>query len=96
MPDSSEVFNVAVLEDDAALRQMWQWVLEDEGYCVSSFSTPDQLLDALSSGDRPNLLLLDLGLPPSPDTSDEGMKVLERLVEERPDMKVIVLTGQNQ
>jgi two-component system NtrC family response regulator len=38
---------------------------------------------------------MDLGLPPDPDSVSEGFKLLEQLLEANPDVKVIVLTGQN-
>jgi two-component system NtrC family response regulator len=38
---------------------------------------------------------MDLGLPPDPDATSEGFKLLEQLLEADPNVKVIVLTGQN-
>ena len=38
---------------------------------------------------------MDLGLPPHPDSVDEGFKLLAQMIELNPDVKVIVLTGQN-
>jgi len=96
MPAYSESFYIAVLEDDPALREMWGWMLEDEGYVVASYSHPAELYSALAEQAMPQLLLLDLGLPPQPDSAEEGLAVLEQLAASAPDLKVIVLTGQNQ
>jgi two-component system NtrC family response regulator len=38
---------------------------------------------------------MDLGLPPDPDSVSEGFKLLEEVLGLDPDVKVIVLTGQN-
>ena len=38
---------------------------------------------------------MDLGLPPDPDSVSEGFKLLEQLLSIDGDMKIIVLTGQN-
>jgi two-component system NtrC family response regulator len=38
---------------------------------------------------------MDLGLPPDPDSVSEGFRLLEELLGIDPDIKVIVLTGQN-
>ncbi|MCV6590741.1 MAG: response regulator [Marinobacterium sp.] len=89
-------FRIAVLEDDAALREMWSWVLEDEGYPVQAYANPVQFLAALEQGEQLDLLLLDLGLPPEPDTPECGLALLEQLMSVTPGLKVLVLTGQNQ
>ncbi len=92
----SETLHIAVLEDDPALREMWGWMLEDEGYAVACYANPAELHSALTAQAMPDLLLLDLGLPPQPDSAEEGLAVLEQLAVNTPDLKVIVLTGQNQ
>ena len=43
----------------------------------------------------PAVVTMDLGLPPDPDTVQEGFRLLAQLIELDPDVKVIVLTGQN-
>lgn len=92
----SEPLHIAVLEDDPALREMWGWMLEDEGYDVACYTHPAEFYAVLAEQTIPHLLLLDLGLPPQPDSAEEGLAVLEQLAVSAPDLKVIVLTGQNQ
>jgi len=43
----------------------------------------------------PAVVTMDLGLPPDPDSVSEGFRLLEQLLGIDPDIKVIVLTGQN-
>jgi two-component system NtrC family response regulator len=40
--------------------------------------------------------LLDLGLPPQPNTPDEGLAALSEMVEQRTDAKIIVVSGQHE
>jgi len=42
---------------------------------------------------QPDLVSLDLGLPPDPRTVDEGLRALEDILRAAPTTKVIVLTG---
>jgi two-component system NtrC family response regulator len=44
---------------------------------------------------QPAVVTMDLGLPPDPDATSEGFKLLEQLLAADPNVKVIVLTGQN-
>jgi two-component system NtrC family response regulator len=44
---------------------------------------------------QPAVVTMDLGLPPDPDSTSEGFKLLEQLLDADPNVKVIVLTGQN-
>jgi len=95
MPDCCDSLRIAVLEDEPSLREMYCWILEDEGYQVTACANPPQL-ELVLEKECPELLLLDLGLPPQSDRPDVGLSLLEKLVSEQPELKVIVLTGQNQ
>ncbi|MFZ2389750.1 MAG: PEP-CTERM-box response regulator transcription factor, partial [Polaromonas sp.] len=44
---------------------------------------------------RPAVVTMDLGLPPDADSVSEGFRLLEQMMVADPDIKVIVLTGQN-
>ena len=43
----------------------------------------------------PAVVTMDLGLPPDPDSTSEGFKLLEQMLDLDANVKVIVLTGQN-
>jgi len=45
---------------------------------------------------RPLIVLLDLGLPPSPNSTEEGFATLSELIEIDPRVKVIVASGQGE
>jgi CheY-like chemotaxis protein len=52
-----------VIEDDAAVLDALREVLEDEGHEVLLAANGREALSRLSSGSRPNLILLDLMMP---------------------------------
>lgn len=88
---------VLVVEDDASLRDWWCGSLEDMGYRVLSAGSAIEALalarQALSSFE---LAVLDLGLPPHPNEPTAGLELLRLLILERPSLKVVVLTGQDE
>ena len=44
----------------------------------------------------PDYALVDLGLPPSPHLPNEGFRLIADLLVQAPDMRIVVLTGQNE
>jgi DNA-binding NtrC family response regulator len=44
----------------------------------------------------PNIVILDMGLPPMPYTPEMGLNLLSQLIAQNPNTKVVVLTGQAQ
>jgi two-component system, NtrC family, response regulator len=81
-----------IIEDDPALLKQLKWSLSDHE-CVLA-SDRDQAIAQLRRHE-PAVVTLDLGLPPKPDTPEVGLTVLGELLALAPDIKVIVMTGQN-
>ena len=79
------------IEDDASLRRVYRGLIEAEGFLLSEAADPDQARRALAQA-PPDLVLLDLMLPPSQQAS-EGIALLESILSVAPGTKVIVLTG---
>ena len=82
-----------VIEDDPGLQKQLRWSFED--------------YEVLIAGDResalahvrrhePAVVTMDLGLPPDPDGSTEGLAVLQQILALAPNTKVIVLTGNQE
>lgn len=81
-----------IVEDDLALQKQIKWSL-DRFESVTANDRESALLQFRRS--TPAVVTMDLGLPPDPDSVSEGFKLLEGLLEIDPNVKVIVLTGQN-
>ncbi|MCW5610975.1 MAG: PEP-CTERM-box response regulator transcription factor [Rubrivivax sp.] len=81
-----------IVEDDLALQKQIKWSL-DRFESVTAHDRDSALL-ALRRH-QPAVVTMDLGLPPDPDSVSEGFKLLEQMLDVDPNVKVIVLTGQN-
>ena len=81
-----------IVEDDLALQKQIKWSL-DRFESITASDRPSALVQFRSH--QPSVVTMDLGLPPDPDAVSEGFKLLEQLLELDPNVKVIVLTGQN-
>ncbi len=89
---SEKTNSLLIVEDDLALQKQIKWSLDrfESNTAEDRESALLQLRKHL-----PAVVTMDLGLPPDPDSVSEGMRLLEQTVEFDPDVKVIVLTGQN-
>lgn len=81
-----------IVEDDLALQKQIRWSL-DRFEPVTASDRESALVQFRRH--RPAVVTMDLGLPPDPDSVSEGFRLLEQLIEIDPDVKVVVLTGQN-
>ncbi len=81
-----------IVEDDLALQKQIKWSL-DGFESVLADDGPSAVLQFRRHA--PAVVTMDLGLPPDQDSVSEGFKLLEKLLELDPGVKVIVLTGQN-
>lgn len=81
-----------IVEDDLALQKQIKWSL-DRFDSVTASDRESALVQLRKS--NPAVVTMDLGLPPDADSVSEGFKLLEQIMAFDPDIKVIVLTGQN-
>lgn len=98
--------SLLLVEDDPALADYLADTLTGQGYVVRLAHDRAQALATLGSASLhaaapshpppPDLVLLDLGLPPRPSAITEGLDTLEALLQRTPHAKIIVLTGQNE
>lgn len=86
------VRSLLIVEDDLALQKQIKWSLDrfESSTAYDRSSAMLQLRKCL-----PAVVTMDLGLPPDADSVSEGLKLLEQVMAFDPDIKVIVLTGQN-
>lgn len=83
---------VLIIEDDKYLRRQIYWALKDEYRILEA----DDAVSARKIMDKSSPLdavLLDLHLPPKPDTPEEGLKLLAYLRSFYSETGVIVMTG---
>ncbi len=79
-----------VVEDDAGLQAQLKWAYEDFDVLVAGDRASAL---ALLRAEMPDVVTLDLGLPPDPDGVSEGFAVLDEIMALKPDTKVIVASG---
>jgi two-component system NtrC family response regulator len=81
-----------IVDDDEDIRTQMKWALACD-YDVKLAEDASTALAAFEE-DRPQVTLLDLGLPPRPNGVEEGLAVLSRLLSVDPLAKVIIVSGQ--
>ena len=79
-----------IVEDDPGLQRQLRWAYD--GYEVLVAADRASAIDVLRA-EEPDVVTLDLGLPPDPDGTAEGFATLEAILRLKPDTKVVVATG---
>ena len=82
-----------VIEDDPGLQAQLKWAYED--YQILVAGDHDAAIELLRA-EEPDVVTLDLGLPPDPDGTREGFRTLKAILEVKPDTKVIVVSGHGE
>jgi two-component system NtrC family response regulator len=83
-----------IVDDDEDLRLQMKWAFADE-YDVLLASDRASALEAVKT-QKPRLVTLDLGLPPSPRETTEGMAALAEILRQDPAARVVVITGREE
>ena len=87
VPDMSADLTVFIVDDDDAIRDSLQILLECAGFQAESFSTPLAFLES-DAPSRPGCLLVDVRMPQM-----SGLDVQERLARDGRAIPVVVMTG---
>ncbi|MCX7626871.1 MAG: sigma-54 dependent transcriptional regulator [Methylophilaceae bacterium] len=84
-----------LIDDDPIITDTLHFTLSNdfEVYAAESRQQAKSLLRQLDA--PPQLALVDLGLPPTPHSPEEGFKLVSELLAHAPSMKIFVLSGQN-
>ena len=87
--------DLLIVDDDPLITDTLDFVLgrDFNVYVAESRAQVKSLLRQLES--PPELALVDLGLPPTPHRPDEGFRLINELLALSPDIKILVLSGQN-
>ena len=82
-----------IVEDDPGLQKQLKWAYEDfDVYVAGDRETAIDILRA----EEPDVVTLDLGLPPDPDGTTEGFATMDAILSLKPDTKVIVASGHGE
>jgi DNA-binding NtrC family response regulator len=95
---NSSVKNTAgllLVDDDPLIIEGLGFVLRKQ-YKLITAESRQQAIEKISQAEGlPGLALIDLGLPPFPHKPDEGFALIRELLSLQPNMKVLVLSGQD-
>jgi two-component system NtrC family response regulator len=81
-----------IVEDDIGLQKQLKWSFDQYENLVAG--NRQEALEAVNRY-APDVVILDLGLPPDPTNASEGLKTLTEILTVKPTTKVIVVTGNN-
>ena len=83
-----------LVDDDALISESLAFALAGE-YEVTCAADRVAAVEGLREGLRPDLALIDLGLPPDAHLPNEGFKLIGDLLAHAPQVRILVLTGHN-
>lgn len=83
-----------IVDDDEDLRTQMKWALAQD-YDVLLAEDRESAMAAVGTK-RPAVVTLDLGLPPQPAGVEEGFAILDDIVNEHGQTKVIIITGRGE
>ncbi len=82
-----------IIEDDPGLASQMRWCFDG----MEVFTTPNaREAEAVLRKEEPQVITLDLGLPPDPGGTSVGFQLLETIGTLLPESKVIVITGREE
>lgn len=95
-PDVTAKPALLIVDDDPLIGESLSFVLSDD-FDVRVRESRPEAMDLLKSGEfRPDIALIDLGLPPMPNLPTEGFRLVNDLLAWSQDIRIMVLSGQNE
>ena len=88
---SNDKRKLLVVDDDTGIQRQLRWSFE--GYDVEVAGDREEALVRFRT-EMPPVCTVDLGLPPDPGGVTVGFLILEKIVTDFPETKVVVVTGQ--
>ena len=82
---------VLIVDDDAAITQQLFWTLCDEFDVTAARDLSSAVRRATIY--EPDIVILDLHLPPTPDSPDTGLRILEYVKGHLPSSRVFVVSA---
>jgi two-component system nitrogen regulation response regulator GlnG len=87
--------SLLLVDDDPLIGESLAFALAED-YEITRAVDRASAVAKLRSGLRPDLALIDLGLPPVAHLPNEGFKLIGDLLAHAPQARILVLTGQNE
>ncbi|MBK5943853.1 PEP-CTERM-box response regulator transcription factor [Halorhodospira halophila] len=88
----ANTYKLLIIEDDEGLQEQLRWCFD--GYeIIQAYDRGQAIKEARRH--EPELVLVDLGLPPDPANASEGLATLQEVLGEAPESKAIVVTGND-
>ncbi len=89
------VASLLLVDDDPLILDGLGFMLRKHFKLITADSRQQALDNLHQAEQQPSLALVDLGLPPYPHKPDEGFALIRELLSIQPNMKVLVLSGQD-
>jgi two-component system NtrC family response regulator len=83
-----------IVDDDEEIRTQMRWALAKD-YDVAKAESRVTAVETFRAA-QPMVVLLDLGLPPHPNSPEEGLATLSDLLAINPLVKVVIISGQGE
>ena len=84
-----------IVDDDALIADTLSFALGAEFEVLACESRPHAIELLRQLPEPPQLALVDLGLPPTPHSPEQGFQLIADLLAHSPGMRIFVLSGQN-
>ena len=85
---------ILIVDDDEDIRSQLRWALTEQFDVVEAEDRPAAM--TVFAAKKPEVVLVDLGLPPHPGTPEEGLALLGELVAADPAIRAVVISGQGE
>lgn len=91
----SEKTCLLLVDDDPLILEGLGFLLRKQHELITADSRHQAMEKVQQADQLPGLALIDLGLPPYPHKPDEGFALIRELLSLQPNMKILVLSGQD-
>ena len=82
---------ILVVDDEPSIRKYLETLLEVDGHQVSSVASGKEALERIGSGERPDLIILDLLMPEM-----DGLETLRQLMQVERSLNIVMLSCSNE
>lgn len=87
--------SLLIVDDDPLIADTLGYYLENDFLIATAGSRSEAIQWLQQQEPPPDLALIDLGLPPSPHRPQEGFALISELLARAPQIRIVVLSGQN-